>query len=49
LLDLFHSNGCEVLMLPVIKPEKVKNYFQQKQIKMVQSSGNCPDLNQIEN
>jgi len=33
------------IMLPAIKCKKVKNYLHQKQIKMLEWPGNCPDLN----
>jgi len=38
---------CKI-MLSAIKSKKVKNYLQQKQIKMLEWPGNCPDLNQME-
>jgi len=37
------------IMLPAIKCKKVKNYLHQKQIKMLEWPGNCPDLNWMEN
>jgi len=39
---------CKI-MLPAIKSKKVKNYLQQKRIKMLEWPGNYPDLNQMEN
>jgi len=39
---------CRVMLLD-IKSKKVKNYLQQKQIKMLEWPGNCPDLNRMEN
>ena len=37
------------IMLPAIKSKKVKNYLQQKEIKILEWPDNCPDLNRMEN
>jgi len=39
---------CRII-LPAKKSKKVKNYLPQKQIKMLEWLGNCPDLNEMEN
>jgi len=49
MLGLFHSHGGEVFMQDNAPCHKIKNYLQQKQIKILKWPGNCPDLNRMEN